>query len=97
MPNSQKSAYGVRQLSDTFVQIADGQSWLREVALRTKCSGSHAKSRLSLAFGFKSRHPGVCQFAFGDGSVRILSESMDHGTYNLLGAKSDGVTIPVHE
>jgi prepilin-type N-terminal cleavage/methylation domain-containing protein/prepilin-type processing-associated H-X9-DG protein len=51
----------------------------------------------SAAFGFKSRHPGVCQFVFGDGSVRSLSESMDHGTYNLLGAKGDGVTIPAYE
>jgi prepilin-type N-terminal cleavage/methylation domain-containing protein/prepilin-type processing-associated H-X9-DG protein len=51
----------------------------------------------SASFGFKSRHPGVCQFVFGDGSVRSLSESMDHGTYNLLGAKGDGVTIPAYE
>jgi prepilin-type N-terminal cleavage/methylation domain-containing protein len=51
----------------------------------------------SAAFGFRSRHPGVCQFVFGDGAVRVLSESMDHGTYQLLGAKSDGVTIPVYE
>ncbi|MBI3464842.1 MAG: DUF1559 domain-containing protein [Planctomycetes bacterium] len=49
------------------------------------------------AFGFKSRHPGVCQFVFGDGSVRSLSESMDHGTYQLLGAKSDNVPIPAYE
>jgi hypothetical protein len=34
---------------------------------------------------------------FGDGSVRSLSESMDHGTYQLLGAKADGVTIPSYE
>jgi prepilin-type processing-associated H-X9-DG protein len=43
------------------------------------------------------RHPGVCQFVFGDGSVRSLSESMDHGVYQLLGAKSDGVTVPAYE
>jgi prepilin-type processing-associated H-X9-DG protein len=49
------------------------------------------------AFGFKSRHPGVCQFVFGDGSVRSLSETIDHGVYQLLGAKSDGVTIPAYE
>jgi prepilin-type processing-associated H-X9-DG protein len=49
------------------------------------------------AFGFKSRHPGVCQFVFGDGSVRSLSESINHGTYQLLGAKGDGVTIPAYE
>jgi prepilin-type processing-associated H-X9-DG protein len=49
------------------------------------------------AFGFRSRHPGVSQFVFGDGSVRSLSESVNHGTYQLLGAKGDGVTIPAYE
>jgi prepilin-type N-terminal cleavage/methylation domain-containing protein/prepilin-type processing-associated H-X9-DG protein len=51
----------------------------------------------SAAFGFKSRHPGVCQFVFGDGSVRSISESVNHGTFQLLGAKGDGVTIPAYE
>ena len=44
-----------------------------------------------------TRHPGVSQFVFGDGSVRSLSESINHGTYQLLGAKGDGVTIPAYE
>ncbi|MBI3462714.1 MAG: DUF1559 domain-containing protein, partial [Planctomycetes bacterium] len=51
----------------------------------------------SAAFGFKSRHPGVCQFVFGDGSVRSISESVNHHTFQLLGAKGDGVTIPAYE
>jgi prepilin-type processing-associated H-X9-DG protein len=51
----------------------------------------------SAAFGFRSRHPGVCQFVFGDGSVRTLSESINHGTYQLLGAKADGITIPAYD
>ncbi|MFY9253300.1 MAG: DUF1559 domain-containing protein [Fuerstiella sp.] len=44
-------------------------------------------------FGFKSRHTGGAQFLFGDGSVHFLSENIDHGTYNNLGAKSDGNTV----
>jgi prepilin-type N-terminal cleavage/methylation domain-containing protein/prepilin-type processing-associated H-X9-DG protein len=47
-------------------------------------------------FGFKSKHPGGCQFAFGDGSVHFLSQTIDHWTYQWLGAKDDGMaaTLP---
>ena len=44
----------------------------------------------SAELAFKSRHPGGCQFGFGDGSVHYLSESIDHWTYQYLGAKADG-------
>ena len=37
-----------------------------------------------------SMHPGVCLFAFGDGSVRPLSENMDRFIYSMLGSISDG-------
>ena len=37
-----------------------------------------------------SMHPGVCLFAFGDGSVRPLSENMDRFVYSMLGSISDG-------
>lgn len=42
-----------------------------------------------LARGFKSRHPGGAQFAFCDGRVRFLSETMDLTTYWQLGDRSD--------
>jgi prepilin-type N-terminal cleavage/methylation domain-containing protein len=40
--------------------------------------------------GFKSAHPGGAQFALGDGSVHFIQESIDHQTYQYLGAKADG-------
>jgi len=40
--------------------------------------------------GFASSHPGGANFAFGDGSVRMLSESIDTSTYQQLGDRSDG-------
>jgi len=43
--------------------------------------------------GFRSRHPGGAQFLFGDGSVHFLTESIDHQTYQHLGAKSDGEAV----
>jgi prepilin-type N-terminal cleavage/methylation domain-containing protein/prepilin-type processing-associated H-X9-DG protein len=42
------------------------------------------------AMGFKSLHPGGVHFAFCDGSVHFLQESIDHTTYQRLGARSDG-------
>lgn len=50
---------------------------------------------------FSSLHPGGAQFLFGDGSVKLLSESIDWsppgqaplGLFNRLGDKADGRTV----
>lgn len=42
------------------------------------------------ADGFKSSHPGGATFGYGDGSVHFLPETIDHWTYQYLGAKDDG-------
>lgn len=42
------------------------------------------------AQGFKSRHPGGAYFAYCDGSVHFLTDSIDYMTYQRLGARSDG-------
>jgi prepilin-type processing-associated H-X9-DG protein len=44
----------------------------------------------NVADGFKSRHPGGATFAFADGSVRFLSQTIDHRTYQYLGCRNDG-------
>lgn len=43
--------------------------------------------------GFKSRHPGGCQFAFADGSVHYFSEDIDYRNYQRLGDRHDGETV----
>jgi prepilin-type N-terminal cleavage/methylation domain-containing protein/prepilin-type processing-associated H-X9-DG protein len=43
--------------------------------------------------GFKSRHPGGCQFVFCDGSVHFLSENIDYMTYQKLGDRRDRKVI----
>jgi prepilin-type N-terminal cleavage/methylation domain-containing protein len=40
---------------------------------------------------FGSWHPGVCQFAFTDGSVRMLRNTLDTTTLRALSGRSDGV------
>jgi prepilin-type processing-associated H-X9-DG protein len=46
---------------------------------------------LRLAFG--GPHPGICQFAFADGSVRPVSNSIDEFTLGLLSQRNDGLPI----
>jgi prepilin-type processing-associated H-X9-DG protein len=41
-----------------------------------------------------SWHPGGAQFVFGDGSVRLISESIDGRTYEILGDRADGSVLP---
>ena len=43
--------------------------------------------------GFKSRHPGGAFFAFCDGSVQFLQETINMVTYQALGDRRDGTTF----
>jgi prepilin-type N-terminal cleavage/methylation domain-containing protein/prepilin-type processing-associated H-X9-DG protein len=43
--------------------------------------------------GFESQHVGGAQFAFGDGSVRYLSQEIDAVTYQRMGHRADGELI----
>jgi prepilin-type processing-associated H-X9-DG protein len=44
--------------------------------------------------GFKSQHPGGAQFLLGDGSVRMLNETIAHDSvYQALGGKADGKAV----
>ncbi|CAN5872567.1 hypothetical protein BH23PLA1_BH23PLA1_14570 [soil metagenome] len=47
--------------------------------------------------GFSSRHPGGANFAFGDGSVRFVKDSISPHIYQLLGHRSDGELISSNE
>jgi prepilin-type N-terminal cleavage/methylation domain-containing protein/prepilin-type processing-associated H-X9-DG protein len=42
---------------------------------------------------FKSKHPGLCQFVFADGSVHSISENIDFRNYQRLGDRRDGESI----
>jgi len=48
-----------------------------------------APNAWSCDMGFKSSHPGGCQFLFADGSVHFLSESINYETYQRLGDRRD--------
>ncbi|MBA4191925.1 MAG: hypothetical protein C0467_28430 [Planctomycetaceae bacterium] len=49
----------------------------------------------AISMGFKSRHPGGANFVLADGSVRFLTPSITHTTYQLLGCRDDGMPVSV--
>lgn len=49
---------------------------------------------INVSWGFKSRHPEGSQFAFVDGSVRIITQRVDMKIYQLLGCRNDRQPIP---
>jgi hypothetical protein len=52
-----------------------------------------SKDNWNYSWGFRSKHPGGAQFLFGDGSTRILADTIDHTTYQRLGGRKDGAAI----
>ncbi|MFV0444542.1 MAG: DUF1559 domain-containing protein [Planctomycetaceae bacterium] len=60
---------------------------------RDDVSGCQSWSTWTTEFGFRSRHAGGAQFAFGDGVVRFLSENVDHTSYQRMGGKADGQPV----
>ncbi len=73
-------------LRNTGTPINAGRSWNRNAA-----SAETPDTSDPLAVGgFGSYHPGGGEFAFGDGSVRFLSETIDVPTYQQLGHRADG-------
>ena len=64
--------------------------------LCTSGNSARCMANWHVTWGFKSNHSGGANFALVDGSVRFISESIDHRTYQYLGHRADDqpVTLP---
>jgi prepilin-type N-terminal cleavage/methylation domain-containing protein/prepilin-type processing-associated H-X9-DG protein len=59
--------------------------------LNTSCNNSI--SNWNISWGFKSNHTNGANFVMADGSVRFFPQSIDHGTYQRLGCRNDGMPV----
>lgn len=53
------------------------------------------KGNWNVSWGFRSNHSGGANFLFGDGAVRFIRDTIDHRTYQLLGARADGMAVNI--
>jgi len=58
-------------------------------------TGCNAWANWQTSQGFKSQHGNGAQFVFGDGNVRMLSDSIDYITYQRLGCRRDGRPVQI--
>jgi len=70
--------------------VAEGE----EAFQRILGAADHVPNDRSAHFDdFSSRHVGGAQFTLGDGSVRFISENIDHGLYQSLATIQGGETV----
>src|SRR5262249_53907412 len=62
------------------------------------CPGGDSRNCIMnwhITWGFKSNHSGGVNFSFVDGSVRFISQTIDHQTYQYLGCRNDHQVVDV--
>jgi len=85
LSNEQTNAAAVDPINNPLVDYDPGRPYAEQggapllVATSSRCFGSH--------------HRGGCHFAFADGSVHFIGESIDLNVYRSAGARSDGLPL----
>ena len=90
--NNWASFNGGNNMVGTIIPINYDSSFRSPTGDRCE-NGLRNYQNWNVAFGFKSRHSGGANFAFADGSVRFIPQSVDHQTYQLLGCRNDGQPV----
>jgi len=54
---------------------------------------AHCYRNQTYNYGYKSKHPGGANFAFADGSVKFLKQTLSPRTFNALGSRAGGEVV----
>ena len=90
--------FGTNTPANVRAQTGDGSiyngdhPWVISRAAGVEFPIADRNSEFNSQFG--SWHTGVCQFAMGDGSVQVLSNSIEPLTLELLAQRDDGQVVP---
>ncbi len=72
-----------------------GQPVFTVCAVNCPEGSRHCIWNWAVSWGFKSDHPGGANFAFADGSVHFVNETIDHKAYQYLGCRNDGQVVSI--
>jgi prepilin-type N-terminal cleavage/methylation domain-containing protein/prepilin-type processing-associated H-X9-DG protein len=80
--------------SSTIVPINDFTTCSWASGSQVRWPNCKNPNNWNISWGFRSRHTGGAHFLFVDGTVRFLSENIDHAnTYQRLGGRADGKVV----
>jgi prepilin-type N-terminal cleavage/methylation domain-containing protein/prepilin-type processing-associated H-X9-DG protein len=77
------------EIKDNQIDPSDGSTCSLS-QLNNFAQAMHCWRNQTVNFGFKSYHAGGANFAFGDGSVRFIKQSISARVYNGLGTRAGG-------
>jgi prepilin-type N-terminal cleavage/methylation domain-containing protein/prepilin-type processing-associated H-X9-DG protein len=89
MPEDEEGAVEVLEAENVAESDESGSSAAEDVDEGAEESVAGKGPILPIG-GFSSPHPGGSQFAFGDGHVEFLTQSIDQKTYRQMGSRADG-------
>lgn len=81
----------------SFTQLDCGMFDGHNIQCNTRAGGLNFPIATDLydpGWKFGSWHPGICQFAFCDGTVRPIAVTIDPFVLGLLAQRNDGQVIP---
>lgn len=91
--NSWGNLFSVGGGSSTITPINEMTSCRRSNRISDPNCNPPAGHTMQYAYGFKSRHPNGVLFTLADGSVRFVSQNINHTMYQNLGGRDEGNPI----
>jgi hypothetical protein len=76
--------------ASTIAPINEMTTCPRSTKIRDPACNPATGDTQQYAYGFKSLHPNGAQFTMADGTVRFISQSINHQMFQYLGGRDEG-------
>jgi len=91
--NSWGNLYSIGGGVSTITPINEMTTCLQSNKISNPQCNPASLDTMQYAYGFKSKHPGGAQFTLADGSVRFITQNINHTMFQYLGSREGGETL----